>query len=32
MPITNVVRDILESSITITEAVELLLSRPLKRE
>lgn len=32
MPITNVVRDILDSSITITEAVGLLLSRPLKRE
>lgn len=32
MPITNVVRDILNSSITITEAVERLLSRPLKRE
>lgn len=32
MPITKVVRDILETSITITEAVELLLSRPLKRE
>jgi glycerol-3-phosphate dehydrogenase (NAD(P)+) len=32
MPITNVVRDILNSSITINEAVELLLSRPLKRE
>lgn len=32
MPITNVVRDILNSSITINKAVELLLSRPLKRE
>jgi glycerol-3-phosphate dehydrogenase (NAD(P)+) len=32
MPITNVVRDILNSSITISEAVELLLSRPLKKE
>lgn len=32
MPITNVVRDILDSSIIITDAVELLLSRPLKRE
>jgi glycerol-3-phosphate dehydrogenase (NAD(P)+) len=32
MPITNVVRDILDSSIVISDAVELLLSRPLKRE
>ncbi|MEM5477957.1 NAD(P)H-dependent glycerol-3-phosphate dehydrogenase [Pacificibacter sp. AS14] len=32
MPITNVVRDILDSSIIISDAVELLLSRPLKRE
>jgi glycerol-3-phosphate dehydrogenase (NAD(P)+) len=32
MPITNVVRDIIESKITVKDAVEELLSRPLKRE